>query len=66
MDLYVFLSEGVYLYEAVPHRLAPVLAGDHRAKVSRRRRRRSRPMAPVILVYVADIARFAKARYQEP
>jgi len=65
MDLYVVLPEGVYLYEAVPHRLAPVLAGDHRATVRRRRRRRGSE-APVILVYVADIAKFAKARFQEP
>ena len=64
IDLYVVLPEGVYLYEALPHRLAPVLAGDHRAKVRRRRRRRSE--APVILVYVADIAKFGKARFQEP
>ncbi|MHC4718039.1 MAG: nitroreductase family protein, partial [Planctomycetota bacterium] len=64
MDLYVFLPEGVYLYEAVGHRLRPVLAGDHRASVRRRRRRRSR--APVILVYVADVARYARARFQEP
>ena len=64
MDLYVVLPEGVYLYEAVPHRLAPVLAGDHRATVRRRRCRRSE--APVILVYVADVARYAKARFQEP
>lgn len=66
MDLYVVLPEGVYLYEAAPHRLAPVLAGDHRAKVRRRRRRRSRAEAPVILIYVADIARYGKARFQEP
>lgn len=66
MDLYVVLPEGVYLYEAVPHRLAPVLAGDHRAKVRRRRRRGSGAEAPVILVYVADIAKYGKARLQEP
>ena len=65
IDLYVVLPEGVYLYEAVPHRLAPVLAGDHRATVRRRRRRR-RSEAPVILVYVADVARYGKARLQEP
>jgi len=66
IDLYVVLPEGVYLYEAVPHRLAPVLAGDHRENVRRRRRRRSRTEAPVILVYVADIAKYAKSRLQEP
>ena len=65
-DLYVVLPEGVYLYEAVPHRLAPVLAGDYRQLVRRRRRRRSGARAPVILVYVADIAKFRKATFQEP
>ena len=66
MNLYVVMPEGVYLYEAAPHRLAPVLAGDHRATVRRRRRRRSGATAPVILVYVADIAKYPKARLQEP
>ena len=66
IDLYVALPEGVYLYEAAAHRLVPVLAGDRRANVRRRRRRGSGTEAPVILVYVADIARYAKARLQEP
>ena len=66
MDLYVVLPEGVYLYEADAHRLSPVLAGDHRATVRRRRRRRRRSEAPVILVYVADIAKYGKARLKEP
>ncbi|HUS91297.1 MAG TPA: nitroreductase family protein [Phycisphaerae bacterium] len=66
IDLYVALPEGLYLYEAVPHRLAPVLAGDHRATVSRRRRRGTGGLAPAILVFVADLARFAQARLQEP
>ena len=66
IDLYVALPEGVYLYEAAAHRLVPVLAGDHRANVRRRRRRGSGTEAPVILVYVADIAKYAKSRLQEP
>ena len=65
MDLYVVLPEGVYLYEAEPHRLAPILAGDHRATV-RRRRRRAGAEAPVILVFVADVAKYANGRPQEP
>ena len=32
IDLYVAMAEGIYLYDAVPHRLSPVVAGDHRAK----------------------------------
>ena len=39
IDVYVALAEGVYLYEAVPHRLTPVVAGDHRAKAGGRGRR---------------------------
>ena len=65
IDLYVALADGVYLYEAVPHRLAPVLAGDHRAKVGRGRGGAG-AKAPVRLIFVADIAKFAGARFQEP
>ena len=65
VDLYVALPEGLYLYEAVPHRLAPVAAGDHRAKTSRRKGGAA-ARAPVGLIFVADIARYAKAPFQEP
>lgn len=63
IDLYVALEDGIFLYEAVPHRLVPVLAGDHRSEVARRGRG---TRAPAILIFVADIARFAKAPFQEP
>jgi nitroreductase len=66
IDLYVVLPEGIYLYEAVPHRLAPVAAGDLREKVGGRGRGGGAAKAPVNLVFVADVARFAKARLQEP
>ncbi len=65
IDLYVALPDGIYLYEAVPHRLMPVVAGDQRARVSRGRRGAA-SKAPVNLIFVADIAKFAKARFQEP
>lgn len=65
IDLYVVLVEGVYLYDAVPHRLTPVVAGDLRAKVSRGRRG-SAAQAPVNLIFVADLAKYAQARFQEP
>jgi hypothetical protein len=64
IDLYVAMAEGIYLYEAVPHRLAPVVAGDHRAKASRRSGAGAK--APVSLIFVADIAKYGKARLQEP
>jgi hypothetical protein len=54
MDLYVALAEGVYLYEAVPHRLAPVIVGDFRALSGRR----GGTTAPVHIFFVADLARY--------
>jgi nitroreductase len=66
IDLYVVLPEGTYLYEAAAHRLAPVVAGDLRAKVGGRGRAGGAAKAPVSLVFVADVARYGKARLQEP
>jgi len=54
IDLYVALPEGVYLYEAVPHRLMPVVAGDFRARSGRG----AAATAPVKIFYVADLARY--------
>jgi nitroreductase len=65
IDLFVLLPEGAYLYEVVPHRLAPVAAGDLRARAGRGRRG-SGGMAPVRIVFVADIAKYARAPFQEP
>ncbi len=62
IDLYVALPEGVYLYEAVPHRLNPVVAGDFRARSGRR----AAATAPVNIFYVVDIAKYSKAPFQEP
>jgi len=54
IDLYVALPEGVYLYEAVPHRLKPVVAGDFRARSGRR----AAATAPVNIFYVVDRTRY--------
>jgi hypothetical protein len=62
IDLYVALPQGVYLYEAGPHRLTPVVVGDFR----RRSGRRSAARAPVNIFYVVDIAKYKKAPFQEP
>ena len=62
IDLYVALPEGIYVYEAVPHRLAPVVAGDFRARSGRR----AAATAPVNIFYVVDLAKYAKAPFQEP
>lgn len=54
IDLYVALPQGVYLYEAVPHRLVPIVAGDFR----RRAGRGSAQTAPVTIFYVVDRSRY--------
>jgi nitroreductase len=50
VQLYVLLPEGVYLYDAQPHVLKPVVAGDIRAKAGPAQA----AMAAVTIVYVAD------------
>ena len=54
IDLYVALPAGVYVYEAVPHRLVPVVAGDFRARAGRR----GAATAPVNVFYVVDLTRY--------
>jgi hypothetical protein len=67
IDLYVTLPEGIYLYEAAAHRLAPVVAGDLRVKASKLGRRSAAvAKAPVSIIFVADLAKYAQARFQEP
>ena len=67
IDLYVVLAEGIYLYEAAPHRLAPVVSGDHRAKLGGGRGRGGgAAAAPVNLLFVVDLAKYSKAPLQEP
>jgi hypothetical protein len=57
IDLYVALPQGVYLYEAVPHRLTPVVAGDFRARSGRG----AAGTAPVNIFYVVDLGRYVIA-----
>lgn len=54
IDLYVALPEGVYLYEAVTHRLAPIVAGDFRGLAGRG----AAATAPVNIFYVVDLTRY--------
>jgi hypothetical protein len=54
IDLYVAMPQGVYLYEAIPHSLIPVMAGDVRARAGRR----SAATAPVNIFYVVDLLRY--------
>jgi hypothetical protein len=66
IDLYVVLPNGAYLYQAVPHRLSPVAAGDHRAAVGGARGSDNPATAPVILLLVADLARYNSDRSEDP
>lgn len=54
IDLYVALAEGVYRYDAGPHRLVPVAAGDLRGRAGRG----AAATAPVNLFFVADLTRY--------
>jgi hypothetical protein len=54
IDLYVTLAEGVYRYEAGPHRLSPVVPGDFRARAGRG----AAATAPVNIFFVADLSRY--------
>ncbi len=54
IDLYIALPEGVYLYEAVPHHLLPVVQGDFRTRAGGRRA----ATAPLNIFYIADLSRY--------
>jgi nitroreductase len=66
IELYVALEEGVYRYEAVPHRLILVAPGDLRHLAIGRGQGKAGARAPVRLIYVADIDKYRKAGFQEP
>jgi SagB-type dehydrogenase family enzyme len=53
-DIYVFLPEGVHLYDAKAHSLKQVLAGDHRAAAGGQEFVKD---APINLMYVADLSK---------
>jgi hypothetical protein len=58
IDLYVALPQGVYVYDAVPHRLVPVVAGDFRARSGRG----AAALAPVNIFYVVDLSKYVAGR----
>ena len=60
VDLYVALEEGLYLYEAKPHRLLPVVEQDLRGQTTGQ----SFSNAPVVLLFVADLSRLDKAKLE--
>jgi len=67
IDLYVALQEGTYLYEAIQHRLIPIVAGDLRALAIGTGQSSWGDKAPVRLIYIVDINKLANTSgYQEP
>jgi hypothetical protein len=67
IDLYVALSKGVYLYDALNNLLAPVAAGDLRVGALTPGQRGIKAKAPVQLIYVVDVHRLTNtAGFQEP
>jgi SagB-type dehydrogenase family enzyme len=56
IDIYVFLEEGVYIYNAAGNSIDPVVAGDQRLLAAGRQSEFAK--ASVILVMVSDISRF--------
>ena len=54
IDLYVALSDGVYVYESVKHNLLPVAGGDFRQRSGRR----GTATAPLHIFYIVDLSRY--------
>jgi SagB-type dehydrogenase family enzyme len=67
IDVYVALEEGTYQYDPFRHRLVPAAAGDLRRLAIGRGQASAGAVAPVRLIYVADIDKLANtAGFQEP
>lgn len=66
ITVYVALKEGAYRYEPGSHRLVPVTDGDLRPFALGERQGSAGAAAPARLIYVADIARYSEAGFQEP
>jgi SagB-type dehydrogenase family enzyme len=56
IDLYLFMEEGVYVYNASANSLDPIVAGDQRLAVAGRQAEFAK--ASVILLMVSDVSRF--------
>lgn len=63
IDLYVAMPDGVYIYEAGPHRLVPVVAGDFRHRAGRRQ---GGANAPVRIFFVVDLSRYVLEGQPDP
>ncbi|MCX6898737.1 MAG: SagB/ThcOx family dehydrogenase [Verrucomicrobia bacterium] len=62
VDIYVVTADGTYVYDAAGNRLAPVAAGDIRARTGKQDYVK---VAPVALLFVADLSRLTKAKPEE-
>ena len=62
IGIYVALAEGAYVYDAKNNRLAPVVAGDLRAKTGGQDFVK---VAPVALIFVADLSRLTKVKPED-
>jgi hypothetical protein len=67
IDVYVVFPEGIYLYEAVSHRLILAAAGDLRTLSIGLGQAQFLGNAPVHLIYVVDVDKFSNTSgYKEP
>ncbi len=67
IEVYVALEEGTYFYDAIHHKLVPVVTGDIRKLVIGHGQVNFGDKAPVRLIYIADIHRLIQTSgYQEP
>jgi nitroreductase len=67
IDLYVAMKKGIYLYNAIKHKLIPVAAGDYRNLAIGEGQANFGDIAPVRFIYIADLKKlYNSAGYQEP
>jgi SagB-type dehydrogenase family enzyme len=66
IDIYVLLSEGIYLYDSLSHALHPVAHGDYRFAAIGAGQQGAGAEAPVRFVYIVDLEIFKNAGFQEP
>jgi nitroreductase len=67
IELYVALEQGVFLYDAINHRLLDIVENDLRIGALTPGQRNTHSLAPVQLIFVADLERLAHAaEFYEP
>jgi len=62
IDVYVFLPEGAYLYDAAASVLKPIAKGDFRAQAVTQQPAQGVPQPPVLLILISDISRFTRVQ----